>query len=280
MSFTNPTLIRTHLLTSTFPEQVIRNYSVTFDEQSQITLPHHSLVTDSDVVKLDSHMAPVLDDTATVKAEDWVDLTHTQLVPGTVLVTLRETLATIYTEEVDYQMDYAGGRIRRLASGTIPDNQPLVLFYAHYSLFTNGSDYEVDYPSGIITRVTEGAIPDGASVFVDYAVAAGAVEDDLITQAIVEAEDIVVRLLAPEYNSSSTDQGLKTGATKLALSIICRALAIEALSRRTTTDIPGRAKEWQQLSRSYEEQAWSTLAPFLLPMTMRSTALNRRESAL
>ena len=67
--------------------------------------------------------------------------------------------------------------------------------------------------------------PDGAAVLVDYTVTAGCVEDDLVDQAITEAEDIILRSLAEEYNASSTNQGLKTGATELALSIICRALS-------------------------------------------------------
>src|SRR5512139_279971 len=269
MPFTSPTLIKAHLLTATFPQLVIRNHAVTFEGTTPVELPHHNLESASDVVKWDTNLEPYADHSATLKEEDFQNLEHTQLVPGTVLVTLSEALATVFVEELDYQVDYANGRIRRLASGSISDNQPVIVYYSFYTSFTRGDDYTIDSAAGILTRVDTGIIPDGAAVLVDYTVTGGTVEDDLIAQAILEAEDLILRFLSPEFNSGSTDQGLKTGATQLVLSVICRAQAIEALSRRATPDTPGRAKEWQQLSRFYENQAWETLAPFLLPMSVR-----------
>ena len=277
MSFTSPLLIKKHLLTSPFPELVIRNHPVTFSGTDPVELPHHNLVAESDAVKWDTHTAPVSDQSVTLKGEEFQDMEHAQLVSGSVLVTLSEALSTVYVEELDYQVDYIAGRIRRLETGAIPDQQLVLIYYSFYSLFERDPDYIVDGANGVLARVEGGAIPDGASALVDYTVAAGTVEDDLIAQAITEAEDIILRFLAPEYNASSTDQGLKTGATELTLSIICRAQAIEALSRRATTDVPGRAKEWQQLARVYEQQAWQTLAPFLLPMSLRSVMRQPRE---
>jgi hypothetical protein len=278
MSFTTPILVKTHLLTGTFPELVIRDHAVTFTDTTEIELPHHNLVADSIVVKRDVLAAPYLDSSATLKEEEFVSLEHAQLVPGSAVVTLSEALTTVYVDEVDYQIDYVNGRVRRLASGSIPDQQPVIVYYDYFSLFERGPDFSIDEANGILTREEGGAISAGATVLVDYTVAAGAVEDDLITEAIAEAEDMILRLLSPDYNSGSTDQGLKTGATELSLSIICRAAAAEALSRRATTDISGRAKEWQQLSRFYEQQAWNTLAPFLLPLSVRSPFRQPRDT--
>ena len=277
MSFTTALLIKKHLLTSPFPELVIRNHPVTLTEMDPVELPHHNLVSESDVVKWDTHAAPVADNSVTLKSEEWQNINHAQVVPGTVLVTLSEALTTIYVEELDYQVDYAAGRIRRLAGGSIPDYQLVLIYYSYYSLFERGTDYTIDSENGILTRREDGDIPNGASVLVDYTVTSGTVEDDLIAEAITEAEDVIVRFLAPEYNASSADQGLKTGATELALSIICRAQAMEALARRATSDVSGRAKEWQQLARMYEQKAWQTLAPFLLPMSLRSITRQPRE---
>ncbi len=278
MSFTTPVLVKTHLLTSTFPELVIRNHPVTFSGTASIELPHHNLVADSAAVKQDLQTAPFMDNSATLKEQEFVALQHPQLVPGTVVVTLSEALTTIFVEELDYQVDYTSGSVRRLATGAIPDMQPVIVYYSFCTLFGRNTDYSLNDQTGLLTREDGGAIPDGASVIVDYTVTAGSVEDDLIDEAITEAEDIILRSLAEDYNANSTNQGLKTGATELALSIICRALAVEALSRRATTDIPGRAKEWQQLSRTYEQQAWQTLAPFLTPMSLRSTFRQSREA--
>lgn len=277
MPFTTPTLVKKHLLTATFPELIIRAHPVTFDGTTPIELPHHNLEQDSEAVKWDATTAPLLDNSVTLGGEDFSNMQHVQIVPGTILVTLSEALTTVYAEAADYQVDYAAGRIRRLESGAIPDSQAVLIYYSFYTVFTRDDDYTIDYAAGIVTRVESGIIPDGTAALVDYTVIAGTVEDDLIAQAITEAEDIIVRSLSPDYNASSTNQGLKTGATELTLSIICRAETIEALSRRATSDIPGRAKEWQQLSRFYEQQAYQTLAPFLLPMSLRSTYRQPRE---
>ncbi len=277
MSFTTPILVKTHLLTSTFPEQVIRNYPVSFNGTPRVELPHHNLVADSAAVKQDLQAAPFMDNSATLKGEEFVALQYSQLVPGSVVVTLSEALTALFVEERDFQVDYTLGALRRLATGTIPDQQPVIVYYSYFTLFERDTDYTLDDQTGLLTRAEDGAIADGAAALVDYVVTAGTVEDDLIEQAITEAEDMIIRSLAEEYNASSTNQGLKTGATELALSIICRALTMEALSRRATTDIPGRAKEWQQLARTYEQQAWQTLAPFLAPMALRSTYHQGRE---
>ena len=53
-------------------------------------------------------------------------LQYAQLVPGSVVVTLSEALTTLFVEELDYQVDYAQGMLRRLAGGTIPDQQPVI----------------------------------------------------------------------------------------------------------------------------------------------------------
>ena len=278
MPFTTPALLRTHLLTATLPELVIENHPVTLIGTDPVELPHHNLVVDTVSVKWLADDTLSLESGVTLTDTDEIDLLFPLLVRGSVVVTLSEAVTTIYTEEVDYRIDYAKGRISRVDTGSVPNGQQVLVYYLYYTAFTSGTDYTLDHPAGILTRDDTGAIPDGANVLVDYTVTSGGVEDDLIVQSITEAEDIIVRFLSPDYNSSSTDQGLKTGATQLALSIICRAQAIEALSRRATTDIPGRAKEWQQLSRFYEQQAWDTLAPFLLPMHLRSTVRQTRDA--
>jgi hypothetical protein len=179
------------------------------------------------------------------------------------VVTLADTVSTVYAEEVDYKMDYLDGHLVRVPGGGIPNNQPVLVYYSRYTVFSASSDYLLDTARGTVRRRSDSTIPDGATVLLDYHVTAGSVTDELIAQAILEAEDLIVRQLAPEYSAQSSAQGLQSGATMLVLAIVTRDLATEALSRRLTTDASSRAKEWQSLSVLYETRGWDTLRPYL-----------------
>ena len=74
MSFTSPTLVKKHLLTSPFPELVIRNHVVTLNGTTPVELPHHNLVTNSEAVKWDVSTAPYLDDSLSMKGDDFLKL--------------------------------------------------------------------------------------------------------------------------------------------------------------------------------------------------------------
>jgi hypothetical protein len=96
------------------------------------------------------------------------------------------------------------------------------------------------------------------------------VEDTLIDQAIIEAQDLILRNLAEGYDEYSSDQGITTGATQLALSIVARGLAADVLIINSAADAYHRSKEWQALSELWESTAWETLSPFLDAQAMNS----------
>jgi hypothetical protein len=270
MSFTTLSIVQKHLLSKAVGILDVLALPVTLTGEDWLELPHHNLEDKSDVVKWDVDVLPFMEGPVGLSGYTWSSLSSHPIVPESVLVVTSEALSTIYVEEKDYKVDYPNGRFRRVEGGSILDNQPVYIYGNYYSVFDSESDYELDIENGRIRRRSGSTIPDGATVLVDYRVTAGEATEELIQQAILEAEDLIIRLLTPPYTAASADQGLNTGATELALSLIARDLATESLSRRSTSDASGRAREWQNLSRFYEERAWQTLQPFLDRSLLRS----------
>jgi hypothetical protein len=270
MPFTNLALIKKHLLGCDFGPLDITDVKVMLNGQLEVELPHHNLVSGSERVKWISQNQPLLDAGIQLNDFTWSSLSSNRLVQQSVVVATSDTLTSVYTNEVDYQVDYTNGRVRRVAGSLIPNNLPVRVYYQKFAVFDYETDYDLDTVRGLICRRENSTIPDGATVFVDYSVAAGNVSDELILQAIDETHDRLSRLLSASYSQQSNDAGLQTGETELVLSILSRDRAAEVLSRRSSSDGPARAKEWLNLSAYYEAQAWKSLRPFLDPYAQHS----------
>lgn len=270
MAFTTLAVIKKHLLSSGFNRLLIEDLLVPLNGMDETELPHHGLVEKSEAVKLVTEIIPTREGPVQLSGTEWYDLSQHHLLAESAIITLSDALGTVYTEEIDFQVDIADGRIRRVATGSIPNLQPVLIFYLYYSAFEPDTDYVVDCVRGTLRRTAGSAIPDGANVRVDYTVESGSITDELILQVMDDVQDRIVRALAPGYTGSSTDYGLQTGATLLVLAALARALAVEQLSRRLITDSAERAREWQKLVDSFEAQGWRILRPFLDPYQIHS----------
>ncbi len=273
MSWTNRTTVKTHFQDAETGILHIENESATLSGTDETVLSHRLLTEDSETVKWCTLKAPVADGLILLDGTDWENLAHSNILPYSVVVALNETLSTIYVDEKDYIIDREQGRIRRTASSSIPSQTNVMVYYLYDTPFVKTTDYTIDYDAGTLTRVDDGGIPDGATVKVDYDIAAVSLSDALIDQAIVEAEDKILTHLSTDYNASSPDQGLKTGATELAIAIIAEAKAMEALAHETLSNPNNRAEQWLELATKLERQAWRTLAPFLDPTARRSSVV-------
>jgi hypothetical protein len=270
MAFTDLATIRKHLLSSETEKHSVTDILIYLIGQSEYILPESNLIESRETVKWRTSNSPTSDGPLELIDERDVSLANSHLIPGTVVVALNASLTTIYVEEVDYQIDYENGLLRRLSSGSIPNHQLVYAYYEKWAIFTRGVDYSMDDGRGYIRRTQNSSIPDRAHVFIDYTVDEGSLEDAAIIQAIVEANDIVVRGLSSNHTAASTDQGLKSGTTQLALSIIARSIAAQCLTANRASDAYNRAKEWQALSTLWEKKAWQTLGPFLDPNQLHS----------
>ncbi|RPH95491.1 hypothetical protein EHM69_04275 [candidate division KSB1 bacterium] len=277
MPFTTLSIVKTHLLGSGFPALEIEDCPVTLIGTDDVELPHHNLAEDSAVVKWVTALSPTREGPIILSGYDWSGLNHNHVVRNDAVVTLSDALSHCYMAEVDFKVDHKAGRIRRVSGGAIPDQQPVYVHYHYYTPFSNDTDYLLDLAAGKIHRKESSAIPDGACVFVDYTVTAGGASDELILQAITEVQDRIVRALASGFTSGSTDQGLQTGATHLALAVIARDMAAEVLATRASTEAAARAREWQSLSDLHESRGWRILQPFLDPYLMHAPEKSSHE---
>jgi hypothetical protein len=274
MAFTTLSTVRKHLVAANLPETRIENVKVTLNGTTNIVLPHANLEGYTEKVKRLASDLPTRETGVLLVEEKDTDLAHKEIARDSVAVASNLALDAIYTEEIDYRVNREAGSIQRLASGSIPNVFPVVVWYDYFTTFDVSSDYVMDYSAGTIRRASGSTIMDGETVYLDYTVMEGWAEDALINQAIIEAQDMIESCLREGYNGSSTDQGLKTGATYMTLGIVSRGMAALMLTRNTGSDANSRAREWQQLCEKWTEAAWNVLAPFVNPHSVRSVVVD------
>jgi hypothetical protein len=269
MSWTSTNILRKHLQdTGVSIDSVVDEHHVLIDEESE-QLAHAYITDDSEKVKTIDSNTPYFQGSCKLAGTSWKSLDYEQIVPGTVVVASDTFLTTIYIEGVDYTIDYPNGKIRRDGSGSIIDGGTVYVWYQYYTVHTRDSDYTFEKETGAIARIEGGGIANGSQVWVDYELDMGSVTDGLMEQAIIEAEDKILTRLSADYSGSSTDQGLKTGATELTLSIVAREMAAEAMRIYPSTKAAALSEQWRKLSLRFEQQAWKTLSMFLAMPELR-----------
>jgi len=270
MAWTSLAVIKKHLQDSGVEVGEIRDESHEMKGTAPVQLFHAYITSDSEKIKTIDASIPYADGENILNGTAWKSLDHVQIVPDTVVVASDSLLSTIYIEGVDYVVEYQEGKIKRDSGGAIPDGGTVYIWYQFYTVQTKDTDYTIAEEVGTIARINGGGIADGSQVWVDYKIDAMTVSDNLITQAITEAEGKILDRLSSDYSTSSTDQGLKTGATELTLSVVTRGMATEAMRTYPSAKAAEVAKQWQTLSIRYEKQAWETLSKFLATSELRS----------
>ncbi len=261
MPFTNIDLIKKHLVQHQIGVTKREDILVQLTGTSPVQLPDNNILSASEKVKGKEQIAPILE-TVSFASGDIIQLLHTDLIPETVVVAKNSSLGQVYTEHVDFHIDYDNGKITRITTGSITAGASVVIWYLYFRVYVKGTDYDLDYSKGEITRKSSGAIEDGQWIFVDYSTEFGFLNDDLISNAIVEANAKVLGVVDPVYQNS-TDQGLISGETYLAVSILCNVKALESM----TLNFPGTqaqalASSWSDLANLYQKQAFEVLSVF------------------
>ncbi|NQU06617.1 MAG: hypothetical protein HQ568_11035 [Calditrichaeota bacterium] len=262
MSWTNSTTVKKHLFDL---DKLTVNYAdvkTKFGATGVAELPHKGLVSGSGKVKALASFEPVSDSGITLNGETWSDLTYENLQPDEIVLAVDEGLDTVYQLDKDYAVDFENGKVRRIDGGSIGDGSVVAVYYMRYSVKVKDTDYTIDYDNGQVSVKAGGSLEPDTDVWVDYQLSAASGADQLIDEAITEVEDKILANLKDEYDASSTEQGLKTGAVELTMAVVCRGLASRALSDGKTS-AEGRARGWRDLSVQYELAAWRSLRPFL-----------------
>jgi len=261
MPFTNIDLVKKHLVQHQIGVNKKEDFLVQLSGNSPVKLPDNNISANSEKVKGKEQIAPTLE-TVSFASGDIIQLLHSDLIPETVVVAKDSSLGQVYTEHADYHIDYDSGKISRIATGSIIAGASVVIWYLYFRVYVKGTDYDFDYIKREITRRTSGAIEDGQWIFVDYTSEFGFLNDDLISNAIVEASAKILEIIDSTYQNS-TDQGLISGETYLAVSILCNVKALESM----TLNLPGTqakalASSWSDLSGLYQKQAFEVLSKF------------------
>lgn len=270
MPFTSPDLVRAHIANANFGDADLRNAPLILSGASPSALPQAGLKDGSVTVKAQRSNDPVrLNETL---GDGWVILSHAQLIEDSVVVAADSSLSAIYIENVDYIVDYANGRIKRIDTGEIDSGQSVTIWYEHYHIYTEGDDFTVNYASGQLTRRSTGIIADGQQILVDYTVALGAVSDDLIDQAIAESGEAVLTIVSETHHESPAP-GLVVGATHMAVAQLARMRAASVLADTTINSSIARAasQTWLEIAIQYDRSAHTFLARFASPVSPRSS---------
>ncbi|MFH2036806.1 MAG: hypothetical protein ABIJ45_10420 [Candidatus Zixiibacteriota bacterium] len=257
MSYTNKELANYHI---NFNNQLVdeqNNYEIVMSGTDWIDLPGVNLIDGSVIVKALRNSVPCSE--SIILGSTVLFLSKTNLVLDSVTVASDSSLGTIYTENVDYAIDYVNGTIVRLVGGSIAVNASLMIWYYFYTPYVENSDYQVIYQSGKIKRLVSGDVAENQTVYVDYQLTTSQVGEDAIVEAVAEANALIEKQVDPEGRFGA-DLTLQTAATYLAVSIVCRMLAIDNMKANSSSH--NVAASWLSVAESYRKDFENMLKSF------------------
>lgn len=253
MSFTNLSLVKKHISEHHIGTTQLENISAHLVGASPFQLPHVNILFGSEKLKAKEMIVPLSENITF--SSDTINLSHAEIIPDSVVVASDSSLGQIYIENLDFSINYEEGKVIRIPSGSISSGAGVVIWYLYYRLYTRDTDYEIDYAAGQITRLSNGAIEDGQWVLVDYTVEYGFLNDDIITNAMVEASDLMTKIIDTSY-LDSTEQGLVTAETYLTVSILCRIKGMDVMNQNISgSNALALSKSWSQIGDVYEEKS-------------------------
>lgn len=257
MSFTSVETVRKHILEKHLGINTIESESLRLNAENYAGVAFPPIQKDSVTVKALTQNQPESQNICFVSG-DQVTLNKKPIARDTIVIASDSSLGTVYRENVDYLVDYGTGTITRIGGGIITAAQSLVIWFLPYRIYTPDIDYRIDYAGGRISRIADGAIFSGQEIEIDYISEFGIVDDNVIVNAIDEANESVLNYIDSAY-VDSTDRSLVIGETYLAIAIVCRIKAVESIS----SGISGNPKSsWLALAEQYKIEAYSFLEKF------------------
>jgi hypothetical protein len=264
MSFTNIDLVKKHIGEQELGSISKKNAACQLSGETYFQLPNTMLQAGSEKVKAKEQNIPI-QETVSFASSDSMPLSHQELIPDTVVVANDSSLGEIYAENIDYTIDYENGRITRVSNSAIPAAVSVVIWYFYYRIYVKDTDYQINYTKGQIRRISSGEIEDGQWVLVDYTVEYSLLNDEVIENAVKEADDQILQYIDAAY-SNSTDQALVTAETYLAVSILANIKAMEAINQPVGAGSSEQAHSislaWAKMSGVYQGQAYAMLKRF------------------
>jgi hypothetical protein len=261
MPYTTKEIVKKHILDHHIGSIIVHDERLQLNGTDSSRLQRRMLLPQSEIVKAREMNEP-FEQNLGFGAGDQVTLSHGKLIPDSVVVANDSSLGRIYSENVDYHIDYDAGTIRRLSSGSIPTSSNAVIWYLFYRVYQRGVDYDIDYQNGSVKRRNSGAIESGQWVLLDYTSEFSSLDDAAIDNAIGEANAQILSFIDSSHRESN-ERALVIAETYLAVSVICRIRGMESISPSMgKAGADGDARSWAAISEMYRKEAYSILAPF------------------
>ena len=241
---------------------LVYNERIVLNLNQYSQLQNRPVIPDSVSCKRISTIFPIVDPSSPIPLtnENTFSLAYKKIVWNSVVVASDAILTIIYTENVDYIIDYFNGTIKRTISSAIPSASSVYLWYNYFQVMSLDIDFDVDYANGQIKRKSVG-IPNDSTVYIDYSYSPVLMTDELIFELIRQSENYLSTKLKPAYSLLSDNESIKSAATNFSLYLICLAQSAKELSNANDNS-SSISKEWVALSIKYLELAQNLFYPF------------------
>jgi hypothetical protein len=246
MSYTSAEQLRLHLVTPYSVSSRVSNQQVIMDVSAEVRFFNGGV--DAGTVRVKSIRTNNLNLTSVTLTAGTAQFSPAPVVGGSVVAADNSSLRTVYTENVDYIVDYELGTIANKNGGGITDTQTLAIWYLPFTLLLNGVDYSLSAGDGSVRPLSSGSIASGETVFIDYSPQFATIDNAVLTAAALEANALVEAEVDPD-KALTGDAVVQAAAAYRALDIVCRTAAARELARQTGND--SASLMWMKLADSY-----------------------------
>lgn len=257
MSFTSLEIVRKHILEKHLGINRIDSEPIQLLAENHVRVAFPPIQNGTEIVKAITRIKPNFQ-MISFESSQQVTLSEKPIVKDTVVIASDSSLGLVYQENLDYIVDYAAGIVTRIPTGAITSTQNLIIWYLPYRVYIKDIDYQISYTKGEVARLSDGAINSGQSLEIDYVSEFGIVDDDVINNAINEANEAVLNYIDNSY-INSVDKSLVIGETYLAIAILCRIKAVESVSAGISENLKS---SWLAIADQYKNEAYSFLGKF------------------
>lgn len=261
MSYTSVEQVRGYLNSNCPLGDRVRDQAVTLIGTSPVRFFGGAVESATFVVKAIRDLQPIRKTLTLISGPK--TLSPTPIIRASVIVASDSSLGTVYTENVDYVINYDTGTLEITPGGLLENGQTVTAWYQPYTVFAAGIDYVLDAARSEVKRLASGAIASGETVYLDYSPVYQDFTDELLANAVLEANGLIEREVDPSGDFGA-DPRLSAAAMCRALENICRAAAVRLLASRPDDDRAALA--WLKLCDSYAARAEQLVKSFRPPV--------------
>ncbi|MFH2049001.1 MAG: hypothetical protein ABIJ12_06115 [bacterium] len=227
MSYTNIEMVRHHLATEFPIWEKVYDQLVVFDSDEYISFFSGAVDEVSLVVKSLQSNEPERKQIILGNGANAIDSFPLQR--GSVVVASDSSVGRVYTENVDYIIDYTNAQLYIKDDGSLAGGDTVIVWYVKYALYINNTDYQIDNENGKIRRMTGGDIAPNETVLIDYTQVYKSHTEEVLNNAVLEANNLIENEIDPDQIYGA-DPVLQAAATYRALEIICQTASARELS--------------------------------------------------